>query len=171
MNFGQGSKTSNRTIFLINQWDFHRRWHQILRWAFEDIVYTPICQAFPQYPELGRILGTMSVFGISGFLHDYLLMAMFGYQEYMNQPGIAGFQTLFFLLQGVATLISKKSSIGLPIWIARSLTYLYILYTVPLFIEPFLHIGLHRDAEMPGYPRFFDPHMDIVCPYGARPFV
>ncbi|CDH50699.1 predicted protein [Lichtheimia corymbifera JMRC:FSU:9682] len=145
-----------------------RRWHQILRWAFEDIVYTPICQAFP---HLGRILGTMAVFAISGFLHDYLLMAMFGYQEYMNQPGIAGFQTLFFLLQGVATLISKRSSIGLPTWLARTLTYLYILYTAPLFIEPFLHIGLHRDAEMPGYPRFFDPHMDNVCPYGSRPFV
>ncbi|KAI9312091.1 membrane bound O-acyl transferase family-domain-containing protein [Dichotomocladium elegans] len=149
-----------------------KRWHQMLRWAFRDIIYMPIRRALHCYPELGRAVGVMAVFLVSGFLHEYILMSMFGFQEYLRQPGIAGFQTLFFVLQGLASIISEKHPLRVPTWLARFLTWSFIIYTAPLFIEPFLRIGLHRDAEIPGYPRFLDKYLgQTVCPYGGRPDV
>lgn len=143
-----------------------RRWHQVFRFAFYPIAYRPVRQMF-KHPKLGRAAGTMAVFVMSGLIHDYILMTMVGFHRYFTESRVAGFQTFFFILQGLATVVSSTfPPTPLPKWIARGLAWLFILYTAPLFIEPFLRIGLHYTARVPGYPQLFDPYMDPVCPYG-----
>ncbi|KAI9255754.1 hypothetical protein BDA99DRAFT_517535 [Phascolomyces articulosus] len=123
---------------------------------------------FPKNKQVGRALGTLGVFLISGLMHDYILAAMFGYSEYLNRPGIAWFQTMFFLLQGIATIISGQGIFRTPSILGGILTWIFILYTCPLFIEPYLRIGLHHDASIPGYPQSMDPYLVVVCPYGPK---
>ncbi|KAI8149493.1 membrane bound O-acyl transferase family-domain-containing protein [Fennellomyces sp. T-0311] len=145
-----------------------RRWHQIFRWAFQGLVYDPVRAMFPTNKKLGRVLGTLAVFAVSGGMHDYILMAMFGYHDYASRPGIGGYQTLFFLLQGAATVISAQGFVSVPKWIGSLLTWSFILYSMPLFIEPYLRIGLHNEAEIPGYPRMWDSYLPPICPYGPK---
>ncbi|KAG2226207.1 hypothetical protein INT45_003352 [Circinella minor] len=145
-----------------------RRWHQIFRWAFQGLVYDPIRAMFPKKKQLGRALGTLGVFLISGLMHDYILAAMFGYSEFLSRPGIAWFQTVFFLLQGLATIVSSQNIFRIHPVLGGILTWIFILYTCPLFIEPYLRIGLHHDATIPGYPQFMDPYLVPLCPYGPK---
>ncbi|KAI8082700.1 membrane bound O-acyl transferase family-domain-containing protein [Halteromyces radiatus] len=159
------------------------RWHQIFRPGFKKLAYDPVRSLFPEKKAnktpsmgvwMGRIAGTMAVFLASGLLHDYILLAMIGHSAIQSYPGMLGQQTIFFLLQGVATVISSPnmpwsnfSSRILPMWLARLLTWVWIIYTAPIFVDPFLRIGLHVEAEVPLYPRSFDPHIGFLCPYGT----
>ncbi|KAI9497529.1 membrane bound O-acyl transferase family-domain-containing protein [Zychaea mexicana] len=145
-----------------------KRWHQIFRWAFQGLVYDPIRAMFPQNKQFGRAFGTLGVFAVSGFMHDYILLCMFGYTEYVNRPGIGGYQSLFFLIQGAAAVISAQSLFRVPTALGSFLTWGFILYTCPLFIEPYLRIGLHHQAEIPGYPHLIDSQIVSVCPYGPK---
>ena len=123
---------------------------------------------FSTKKKLGRAAGTMAVFAVSGLMHDYILMAMFGLSEYARRPGIAGYQTLFFMLQGAVTIISAQDFVSMPKWMGSLLTWFFILYSAPLFIEPYLRIGLHNEAEIPGFPRMWDQYLLPVCPYGPK---
>ncbi|KAI7876456.1 hypothetical protein K492DRAFT_239745 [Lichtheimia hyalospora FSU 10163] len=146
-----------------------RRWHQIFRSAFRDIAYLPIRRLFPSKPLLGRALGVMSVFALSGLMHDYILLCMVGYQQYVTDPGLMGIQSTFFLLQGMGTVISNYHSIPkIPRSIARLLTFLFLLYSAPFFMEPYIRIKLNLLARVPGYPQTLDPYLGPICPYGSR---
>lgn len=143
------------------------RWHQIFRPGFHQVAYNPIRRLFgAKHKNLGRIAGTIAVFACSGLMHDYIILATLGPSNY-NQPGVFGYQTLFFLLQAVATIVSIMSP-KLPTWLARTLTWFWVLYTAPLFIEPYLRIGLHHSATVPGFPKFMDTPLEGICPYGPR---
>lgn len=146
-----------------------RRWHQIFRSAFRDIAYLPVRRLFPSKPMLGQALGVLSVFTLSGLMHDYILLCMVGYQQYVTIPGLMGMQLTFFLLQGMGTVISNYHSIPkIPHILARLLTFLFLLYTAPFFIEPYIRIRLNLIARVPGYPQTLDPYLGPVCPYGSR---
>lgn len=145
-----------------------RRWHQVFRTAFRSVAYDPVRQLFPNHKRLGRAAGTMAVFALSGFMHDYILMAMIGYSKYWQLPGVPGIQTCFFLLQGLGTVFSSPSSWTLPTWIARILTWMFVMISAPLFIDPYLRIGLQLEAEVPFFPRFMDSRLGSICPYGPR---
>ncbi|GAA5816667.1 hypothetical protein MFLAVUS_010197 [Mucor flavus] len=145
-----------------------RRWHQIFRPGFHQVAYAPVRRLFGKENQtLGRIAGSIAVFACSGLMHDYIMITMLGYSNY-NTPGTFGYQTLFFLLQGVATVVSAASP-RLPAWFSRLLTWIWVIYTAPLFVEPFLRVGLHTHAEVPGFPKFMDSYVGAVCPYGTRP--
>lgn len=144
-----------------------RRWHQIFRPGFHQVAYNPIRRQFGEKNKvIGRIAGSIAVFMCSGLMHDYIMIAMLGYSNYKT-PGALGYQTLFFLLQGIATIVSLTSP-KLPAWFARTLTWIWVLYTAPLFVEPYVRVGLHLNAEVPGFPKFMDSHIDAICPYGSR---
>ncbi|KAI9320452.1 membrane bound O-acyl transferase family-domain-containing protein [Dichotomocladium elegans] len=148
-----------------NLWS--RRWHRMFRWAFKDIVYLPIRHRLARYPLLRDVLSAMGVFVLSGLMHDYILLVMTGPHHYWTTPGVAGAQTMFFVLQGIASVISKEHGLKIPRWLAFLLTWSFLLHSAPLFIEPYILIGLNRIAWIPGYPRFQDPYLGHICPYGA----
>jgi hypothetical protein len=144
-----------------------RRWHQIFRPGFYQVAYRPIRSIFGEkYKKAGRIAGTIAVFACSGLMHDYIVLSMLGYSNYKT-PGIFGYQTIFFVLQGLATLASMVSP-RLPTWLSRVLTWIWVMYTGPLFIEPYIRLGLHLNAEVPGFPKFMDSRIGPICPYGTR---
>ncbi|CEP19368.1 hypothetical protein [Parasitella parasitica] len=146
------------------------RWHQIFRPGFYQVAYNPVRRLFgKEHKRVGRIAGTIAVFACSGLMHDYIILAAIGPSNY-NQPGIIGFQTLFFLLQALASLVSVMSP-RLPTWLARTLTWFWVLYTAPLFIEPYVRIELHHSATVPGFPKFMDAPLEGICPYGPRRLV
>lgn len=146
------------------------RWHQIFRPGFHQVAYNPIRRLFGQkHKHIGRIAGTIAVFACSGLMHDYIILAALGPSNY-NQPGVFGYQTLFFMLQALATIVSVMSP-RLPTWLSRTLTWLWVLYTAPLFVEPYLRIGLHHSATVPGFPKFMDAPLEGICPYGPRGFI
>lgn len=142
------------------------RWHQIFRPGFHQVAYNPVRRLFGPKKIPGRIAGTLAVFLCSGLMHDYIMLAMLGYSNY-NAPGAFGYQTLFFLLQGVATIVSLMSP-KLPGWLSRTLTWIWVLYTAPLFVEPYIRVKLHLHAEVPGFPKFMDSRIGVVCPYGSK---
>jgi hypothetical protein len=78
---------------------------------------------------------------------------MMGYSAIQTFAGMLGQQTMFFILQGVATVISAPGTpwsrlwSWMPTWLARLLTFVWIVYTAPIFVDPFLRIGLHKEAE------------------------
>lgn len=145
-----------------------RRWHQIFRPGFHQVAYGPVRRLFGEkHKTIGRITGTIAVFVCSGLMHDYIMLVMLGYSNY-NAPGALGQQGLFFLLQGIATIVSATSP-RLPTWFSCLLTWIWVLYTAPLFVEPFLRVELHNHAEVPGFPKFMDSHISVICPYGTKP--
>ena len=109
------------------------------------------------------------MFALSGLMHDYILLCMVGYQQYVIDPGLMGIQFIFFLLQGMGTIISNYHSIPrIPRTIARVLTFLFLLYSAPFFMEPYIRIKLNLLARVPGYPQTLDPYLGPICPYGSR---
>ncbi|KAI8382907.1 membrane bound O-acyl transferase family-domain-containing protein [Blakeslea trispora] len=139
-----------------------RRWHQFFRHGFRHIAYDPAKRLFGRHPWAGRLAGTLAVFVCSGLMHDYIVLSMLGYSSI--QPGIVGQQTIFFLLQGIATAVSMQSP-TLPTWLARGLTWIWIIYTAPMFGEPYIRLGLHHYAQVPGFPYFLDQFMQSFCPF------
>lgn len=128
------------------------RWHQIFRPGFIKLAYQPVRSLCPS-KEYGRVAATMAVFVASGLLHDYILVTMMGYSAIQTFAGMLGQQTMFFILQGVATVVSAPGTpwsrlwSWMPTWLARLLTLVWIIYTAPIFVDPFLRIGLHKEAE------------------------
>ncbi|CAO3598723.1 unnamed protein product [Absidia cylindrospora] len=122
---------------------------------------------------MGRMTATMAVYVASGLLHDYILVIMMGYSTIQSYPGMLGQQTMFFILQGIASIVSAPGTpwshwwARMPNWMARLLTLVWIIYTAPIFVDPYLRIGLHKEAEVPLYPRSFDPYIGFLCPYGS----
>ncbi|RCI02558.1 hypothetical protein CU098_008622 [Rhizopus stolonifer] len=141
-----------------------RRWHQVFRSGFLQLAYSPVRRWFTN-KTIGRCAGTMAVFICSGLMHDYLILAMMGYSS--PKKGVWGHQTLFFTLQGVGTLVSLKSP-RLPTWLAWLLTWIWIVYTAPIFLEPYIRLGYHHFAQVPGFPNFLDPLMGKLCPFGNK---
>ncbi|KAI9483553.1 MAG: membrane bound O-acyl transferase family-domain-containing protein [Benjaminiella poitrasii] len=145
------------------------RWHQIFRPGFHQIAYNPIRRLFgKKHRILGRLIGTIAVFACSGAMHDYIMLSMLGYSNW-RAPGMLGYQTLFFFLQSLATIVSAMSP-KLPPWLARTLTWVWVLYTAPLFVEPYIRIGLHKYVQVPGFPKIMDGTIRSICPYGPRKY-
>ncbi|OBZ87184.1 putative long-chain-alcohol O-fatty-acyltransferase 1 [Choanephora cucurbitarum] len=139
-----------------------RRWHQFFRYGFRHVAYDPVKRLFGSHSWAGRLAGTMAVFLCSGIMHDYIVLVMLGYSSI--RPDVFGQQTIFFLLQGIATVVSMQSP-TLPTWLARVVTWIWIIYTAPIFGEPFVRLGLHQYARVPGFPYFLDNSMTLFCPF------
>lgn len=74
--------------------DFWRRWNRpMYRWLLEDI-YTPL--GGRRHP----LLATLATFAVSGLLHEYLLG--------VTLQHVTGYPTAFFLLQGLAVVLTRR---------------------------------------------------------------
>ncbi|CAG8659978.1 12466_t:CDS:1, partial [Dentiscutata heterogama] len=73
------------------------QWHQIYHQIFIELGYLPVRNYFKHNKTLGRILGTCSVFLLSGLFHDYIAMVAFKYFSLDY--------TTFFLFHGILLIL------------------------------------------------------------------
>jgi hypothetical protein len=108
-----------------------RRWNRLCRGHFHRVVFTPILRHTGSHS-----LAAMSVFVLSGLLHDYLNLVAF------HQASLAN--TLFFTVHGVACsaqVYLEKRYPGLRSWpkpAAWALNSVFFLATAPIFFWPYV---------------------------------
>ncbi len=119
-----------------------QRWNLfVTRWAFRN-VFIPL--GGMRHPARA----TLAVFGVSGLMHEYLVIVCGG------GPGeYTGYTFAFFLLHGAAALVQgrKKPRLGRKVAVALNLAFLII--TTPLFFQPL-------DAAV-GYSRWWNPASQV----------
>ncbi|OAD77429.1 hypothetical protein PHYBLDRAFT_141317 [Phycomyces blakesleeanus NRRL 1555(-)] len=146
-----------------------KRWHQKFRPGFLRIGYFPIKRLFGKQTKAGHIAAVMGAFVVSGLMHDYVLLTIRGYSQF-NQVGVKGYQTIFFVLQAIASIVSSPDfPLGpkqLPLWVGRLLTVSWIAVTGPLFMEPYVRISFQTTMEVPVFPYIDSAYAAPFCPYG-----
>ncbi|KAI9033741.1 membrane bound O-acyl transferase family-domain-containing protein [Phycomyces nitens] len=146
-----------------------KRWHQVFRPGFQRIGYLPLRRLFGKYRRAGQMAGVMGAFTVSGLMHEYVLMTIRGYSRW-NQPGVNGYQALFFLLQGISVIVTSPNfPLGpkrLPAWAGRLLTIGWIALTGPLFTEPYVRIDFQTTMTVPVFPDLDSSYLAPFCPYG-----
>ncbi|CAG8618638.1 14734_t:CDS:1 [Dentiscutata erythropus] len=118
------------------------QWHQIFYQIFIEIGYLPVRNYFKHDITLGRILGTCSVFLLSGLCHDYVAIVTFSHFSLDY--------TSFFLFHGLLLILWEavevkilgrgkdfKDSMGIKVF-KMALFLPIAIFTVPLFAEPYV---------------------------------
>ncbi|CAG8632363.1 25443_t:CDS:2 [Dentiscutata erythropus] len=122
------------------------QWHQIFYQIFIELGYLPVRNYFKHSITLGRILGTCSVFLISGLFHDYIAIVAFSHFSLDY--------TAFFLFHGFLLILweavefnilgrgrDSKDSLGIKVF--KMALFLPIAsFILPLFVEPYAN-GLY----------------------------
>jgi hypothetical protein len=134
-----------------------QRWHQTFRQFWLSVPYHPVRTVSSEYfgkylpnsivKPLSMILSTLSVFFMSGCLHEYINVILLGRGTY---PKYAGNELKFFVSHGVAIvlekLISQSISPYIPnkrpyTWIKAALGWIWVMsftyYTFPWFFSSF----------------------------------
>jgi hypothetical protein len=134
-----------------------QRWHQSFRQFWLSVPYHPVrtysSKYFGKYfPDsivkpLSMALSTLSVFFMSGCLHEYMNVILLGRSTYSK---FAGYELKFFLSHGVAIvlekLITKSISPYIPdrrpyTWMKAVLGWIWVMtftfYTFPWFFSSF----------------------------------
>ncbi|KAG0026348.1 hypothetical protein BGZ82_009525 [Podila clonocystis] len=141
-------------LFAISPDDFWKRWHHLFQFIWVDLGMKPTRMLVRKYitdkklahhttaTALEMALPVMSVFVLSGLMHEYMILATW--------PGSsAGYMMAFFLVQGVATIASKGVKIVLghrfggvvPVAVWWVLNVLFYAVTGFLFLEPIIQNG------------------------------
>jgi hypothetical protein len=92
--------------------EFWRRWNRPFRDFFDEYVFRP------SGPARRPVLATLTVFAVSGLLHEYPFGVAIG--------RVQGWQMLFFMLQGcavAATLRIRPTGRAAPLWWAGTLAF------------------------------------------------
>ncbi len=102
-----------------------RRWNRfVTRWAFRNVFIAAGGRRAPAR-------ATMLVFVISGLMHEYLLIAcQHGLSRY------AGWTLAFFVIHGLAVVLSNAVQRTLPRAPAVLLHLVFLVATTPLFVIP-----------------------------------
>ncbi|KAF9305838.1 hypothetical protein BGZ74_008710 [Mortierella antarctica] len=140
-------------LFATSPDDFWKRWHHLFQYIWIDLGLKPTKMLLRKYVTgknmvhhrtaavLEMALPVMSVFVLSGLMHEYMFMTTW--------PDYAGYMMAYFLIQGVATLASKGLQIALgrrfggvvPVAVWVVLTVLFNAATGALFLEPIIRNG------------------------------
>ncbi|KAI8880658.1 hypothetical protein K501DRAFT_254586 [Backusella circina FSU 941] len=150
-----------------------KRWQQAFRPGFVRLGYTPGRRLFAgkKNKSLGVLCGVFGAFLCSGLLHDYIMLAAVGgIRRFRPQDVIVGSQTMFFILQTVGSAVCTVFPFRLPTWLSRTLCVLWIFYTGPLFVEPYVRSKLYLFAVVPGNTHVLDSLIGPICPYGTRSY-
>jgi hypothetical protein len=150
-----------------------QRWQQAFKPGFVRLGYAPGRRLFAgkKNKSLGVLCGVFGAFLCSGLLHDYIMLAAVGgIRRFHPQDFIVGSQTAFFILQTIGSAVSTVFPFRLPTWLSRTLCFLWILYTGPLFVEPYVRSKLYLFAVVPGNAHLLDTLIGPICPYGTRPY-
>lgn len=111
-----------RSASLAELWG--RRWNLFIHRLAHRWAYLPARRA-------GRVVGVLAAFAASGLFHEYLVVAIVGWQRY--RPG---WMMAFFLIHGVAVCIETALPTRPPYAVKRLLVLAFVLATTPLFFLP-----------------------------------
>ncbi|KAI8600041.1 hypothetical protein EDD21DRAFT_378198 [Dissophora ornata] len=131
--------------FATSSAEFWRQWHHLFQYIWVDLGFKPVHHVLKKYvtPRVSNrklvqaaemALPVMGVFLMSGLMHEYIVAAL-----WHERPGP---MTAFFLIQGVATIMSKvlQTTVGqkitVPPMILIALTWAFNVTTAALFMEP-----------------------------------
>ncbi|RIB01102.1 hypothetical protein C2G38_1048133 [Gigaspora rosea] len=128
------------------------QWHQIYHQSFQELGYLPVQSYFKHNKPLGQLLGTFSVFLISGLFHEYIAIVAFDHFSLDY--------TAFFLFHGILLILweavegkilgrGKDFKDSFEIKVFKMALFLPIaVFILPLFVEPYvkgLYIYSHLD--------------------------
>ncbi|CAO3680955.1 unnamed protein product [Umbelopsis vinacea] len=110
-----------------------QRWHQTFRQFWLSVPYHPVRTVSSEYfgkylpnsivKPLSMILSTLSVFFMSGCLHEYINVILLGRGTY---PKYAGNELKFFVSHGVAIVLEKLISQSISPYIPNKRPYTWI---------------------------------------------
>lgn len=126
-----------------------RRWHQMFKNIWLAIPFRPVktlCK-----PVMGttaaNTFATISVFFVSGLMHEYLIICEAGTQAYFKR--FVGQECLFFTIHGVAVLFERwfQQRFQIPSNLAtRILGHVWMVgfafLTFPWFLNSFAYFGV-----------------------------
>ncbi|KAF9137822.1 hypothetical protein BGX30_009865 [Mortierella sp. GBA39] len=133
--------------FATSPAEFWRQWHHLFQYIWVDLGFHPVKHILHKYVTsktknrqlangLELVLPVMGVFLMSGLMHEYMMVGMWHIRP--------GHMTLFFLIQGAGTILSKVllntvgKKVHVPPVILITLTWVFNLTTAALFMEPVL---------------------------------
>ncbi|OZJ04283.1 hypothetical protein BZG36_02584 [Bifiguratus adelaidae] len=131
-----------------------KRWHQIFRRTWVSFAYKPVLRSTQAFAKLyahhipsarhliasmSSALASLSVFAVSGFMHEYIALVSFQREYY--KPGR---QMLFFVSHGLAVvfeaIVSQSFTLSFPgrkllgwIWVMA-----FGYWTFPWFFQPYM---------------------------------
>ncbi|KAI8968953.1 hypothetical protein BDF20DRAFT_892461 [Mycotypha africana] len=136
-------------------WSF--RWHQALKPTWRNLPFAEVrilservfrkC-GIKSFKRLGIMAAALSVFMISGVLHEYLVYVNAGLKEYRL---LRGEEMAFFTIHGVAVMVEKfvSKACGNQPWTKSQLVMIlrrvwtlgFACLTIPLFLRGFMVIN------------------------------
>ncbi|KAF7727193.1 hypothetical protein EC973_007891 [Apophysomyces ossiformis] len=142
-----------------------RRWHQLLRSTWLAMPFRPVRLLGQRWLAkktrnplpLAVMMASLSVFAISGLMHEYLILCNVGWTMYSGF--FIGQQQLFFSIHGMCVaiekIIYKASRRTFPlsylhgVFVTQVLQRLWVVaigyYLFPQFLTGFVHWGVHLD--------------------------
>lgn len=122
------------------------RWHQLMKPIWLAIPFRPVRMLLAGFSDdLARIMATLSVFFVSGLMHEYLVLCGAGWSAYRRL--FMGQQCAFFMSHGLCVVFEK--------WIQQRyrrridgslLGYVWVIgfsfYTFPWFLNGFAYWNL-----------------------------
>ncbi|KAF9305837.1 hypothetical protein BGZ74_008709 [Mortierella antarctica] len=132
--------------FATSPAEFWRQWHHLFQYIWVDLGFKPTHYLLRKYvtskdvvpkavvQSLEMAVPIMGVFLMSGLMHEFMVVGMWHEQF--------GYMTAFFMIQGVATILSKvlQQSVGKRVQVPRlvliAMTWAFNLTTVGLFMTP-----------------------------------
>lgn len=126
-----------------------RRWHQTFKYTWLAIPFRPV--KVLSKPVIGNtaanILATISVFFVSGLMHEYLIICEVGTEAYFKR--FVGQECFFFTIHGVAVLFERwfQQRFQIPSNLAtRFLGHVWVIafafLTFPWFLDSFAYFGV-----------------------------
>ncbi|KAL7332773.1 hypothetical protein PS15p_201773 [Mucor circinelloides] len=165
-------------------WSF--RWHQSLKSTWLNLPFAEVRvlteralakRHTKSAKRLGIMAGALSVFMISGALHEYLVYVNVGLTSYKST--FMGQEMCFFTIHGIAVMLEKfvaKAFKGqqwvhspMVIWLRRAWALGFACYTFPLFLKGFMEFdSWHAGAFTPYQPKILEimrqtPGMRRLC--------
>ncbi|KAG0164300.1 hypothetical protein DFQ28_010539 [Apophysomyces sp. BC1034] len=141
------------------------RWHQLLRSTWLALPFRPVLLLGQRWLTkktrnplpLALMMASLSVFVVSGLMHEYLIASNLGWTVYSRF--FVGQQQLFFSMHGVGVLLEKviyrASRRTFPpsyldgVFVTQVVQRLWVVsiafYFFPQFLRGFVHWGVHLD--------------------------
>ncbi|ORY95732.1 hypothetical protein BCR43DRAFT_525411 [Syncephalastrum racemosum] len=129
-----------------------KRWHQVFRTAWLALAFRPVrtlASKITSRTPVALALASISVFFVSGIMHEYLALCAIGWKPYWSQ--FIGDECFFFTLHGVLVVFEKMVRAAIPSsWrhtpLSRIVGHCWVVgvtyVTFPWFVNAFGYFNL-----------------------------
>jgi len=120
-----------------------KRWNMFFRDFFHKIFF----KNYKSISYVRSIVSALAIFAISGILHEYVYWSIMG--------TLSGLNFMFFMVHGLATTIQVivqtmfPSSRRIPMALAIPINSVFLAFTMPLFLDPYIQSGFIRHVKLP----------------------